>query len=160
MMPFKPSPRALVAVIISCICGVLLCAATIGFGVAQFVDQRRMSAIVLNAQAREDAHRLEIEKVRLEAAQEWQKKVDSASRDDAQQIQDIQELKAQNAVLMKSLDRLARSSEQRVIAAAKIQNKLDSVATKVEQVSDATPGIKKATGDINKKIEDANRRLK
>ena len=159
-MPFKPSPRALVAVIISCICGVLLCAATIGFGVAQFVDQRRMSAIVLNAQAREESHQLEIEKVRLEAAQEWQKKVDSASRDDAQQIQDIQDLKAQNAILIKSLDRLARSSEQRIIAAAKIQSKLDTVASKVDQVSDATPGVKKPTSDINRKIEDANRRLK
>lgn len=159
-MPFKPSPRILTAVIVACVLGVLLCAGLVGFGVGLFYTQREMSRIVLSSQAREDAHKLEIDNVKLSCAREWQDKVDAASRDDAQQIQDIQDLKQQNGLLIKSLDRLARSSEQRVQAAAQIKNKLDTVAIKVDQVSDATPNVKKPTGDINRKIEDANRRLK
>lgn len=159
MMP-KPNPRILIAVITILILGVLTCFGTVGFGLGLFYTQRQMTDIIRSAQAQDQLRKLEIDKAKSDTAMEWQKKVDEESVDDAQQRRDIQDLKEQNNLLLKSLDRLSRLSEQRVLAAVQIQNKLDTVASKVDQVSDATPGVKKPTGEINKRIQDTNRSLK
>ena len=132
-------------------------AAAIGFGAALFYTQHQTTAILMQAQTREDAHALELKNARLEERATCEARITIANSTTEQMRADLASLKASNSSLVASVARLTQQGQQRARTGDAIANKVDVLTKKVE---DATPAMPKPTTELNRKIQDANRKLR